>query len=174
MPSDLDKMQRLEKMLADELITREEFSKLKDELLSEAPESAETSEVGPPSVEPDTTWNREEEKQFISNLESRMSPDAVRGLGRHLNRVQLKGIARMNRDPYVLLYSLGHLAVHFQRLIDDAEPSERLDLTGKVFPAFCVHFHDFMKPPPDDDTEFDWYTGVSTQIWAAANEGKKS
>ena len=113
MPSRFDDLKQLEKMLADELITREEFSKLKDELLSEASESAGTSEVGPPSPEPDTTWNRREEKQFISRLETRMSPDAVRELGRHLNRVQLKGIARMNRDPYVLLYALGRGTVAY-------------------------------------------------------------
>lgn len=44
MPSRFDDLKQLEKMLADELITREEFSKLKDELFLEAPESAEPVE----------------------------------------------------------------------------------------------------------------------------------
>ncbi len=44
MPSRFDDLKRLQKMLNDELITREEFLTLKGELLSEAPESAETIE----------------------------------------------------------------------------------------------------------------------------------
>jgi hypothetical protein len=62
MPSRFDDLKRLEKMLADELITREEFSKLKDELLSEASESAGTSEVGPPSPEPNSDASHDSDK----------------------------------------------------------------------------------------------------------------
>ena len=54
MASRFDDLERLQKMLNDKLITREEFSALKDELLSEAPESAETIEKGRHSPEPNS------------------------------------------------------------------------------------------------------------------------
>ena len=59
MPSRFDDLERLQKMLNDELITREEFSTLKNELLSEAPESAETREVGRLSPEPNSDASHE-------------------------------------------------------------------------------------------------------------------
>ena len=116
------------------------------------------------------TWNKRYEKQFLSRLESKLTPDTVKDLGRHLIRGQnLKGIARFNRDPYLVLYSIGQTAIKLQRAIDDAEPEERQNTAEHVFVGFCGHFHDLMKPPPDDDTPYDWYTGVSMAIWAAAN-----
>lgn len=54
MSSRLKDLERLQQMLNDELITHEEFSTLKDELLSEAPESAETCEKGRHSPEPNS------------------------------------------------------------------------------------------------------------------------
>ena len=118
------------------------------------------------------TWNKRYEKQFLSRLESKLTPDTVRDLGRHLNRGHFKGIARFNRDPYVFLYSIGQTAIKFQQVIDDAEPEERQNTAEHVFVGFCGHFHDLMKPPPDDDTPYDWYTGVAMAIWAAANGEK--
>jgi hypothetical protein len=52
MPSRFDDLKRLQQMLNDELVTREEFSTLKDELLLEAPESAETIEESPHAPDP--------------------------------------------------------------------------------------------------------------------------
>ena len=52
MPTGLDNLERLQKMLNGELISREEFSRLNDELFQVPPESAEAVDEGPDSPEP--------------------------------------------------------------------------------------------------------------------------